>query len=286
MPLNSLVNNLAAAQIGLDEENSPAQGVFARFEQKYFLPARYVARFKSDLAQYMSPSYPLPETYFTGIESVYFDSHDLHIYRMHFAAQSERFKIRLRRYAPNGIPDDGSVHVELKSKAEGVSRKNRFQIGPKDLDILLSGRQIPTSSSELSAYNLDLKARELKERVERINELVRENKLLPSCRVKYRREAFERENLRLTIDGEINFESMRSFSGTQVLFQSDSKLSTTARRMCSSFSDSECLLVEVKHSGFVPSWLVAILQANSCSKAKFSKYCYSVTEQILGDLTY
>ena len=118
MPLNSLANNLATTQIGLDDENSPKQGVFARFEQKYFLSAQYATRFKSELAQYMSPSYPLPETHFTGIESVYFDSHDLHIYRMHFAAQAERFKIRLRRYAPNGISDDGSVHVELKSKAE------------------------------------------------------------------------------------------------------------------------------------------------------------------------
>jgi hypothetical protein len=283
MPLNSLANNLAAAQIELEDENSPKQGVFARFEQKYFLSAQYAARFKSELAQYMNPSYPSPETHFTGIESVYFDSDDLHIYRMHFAGQTERFKIRLRRYAPNGIVDDGTVHVELKSKAEGVSRKNRFQIGPKDLGILLSGCQIPLSSSELSAYNRDLKARELKERVERINELVQENTLLPSCRVRYRREAFERENLRLTIDDQINFESLRSFSGTQTLFQSDSKLSASASRMCSAFNKSECLLVEVKHSGFVPSWLVAILQANNCSKAKFSKYCYSVTEQILGD---
>jgi SPX domain protein involved in polyphosphate accumulation len=265
---------------GLNNENSPKQGIFARFETKFFLSKKNVAHFKSELGKYMSPSYPSPETVFTGVESIYFDSPDLQIYRMHFAEQTKRFKIRVRRYAPNGILDDRNIHLELKSKTEGVSRKARFQIASKHLKILWSGDQIAISCPDLSACNRDLTDRELKERIGRINELVMENRLQPSCIVRYQREAFEERDIRLTIDDQISFETVRNFSENQLVLQSDSKLSEGANRMRASFDSRDCLLVEVKHAGVVPPWLVGILRSNDCSKAKFSKYCYSVTSQI------
>lgn len=266
----------------LETENSPKQGVFARFERKYFLPRINAAQFKEQLLKHMSPSYPAPGTEFTEIESVYFDSPDFRIYQMHFSSQRGRFKVRARRYAPNGMPAGGDAHLELKSKDSGVSRKSRFQIGREERGALWNGELIAGNSKALRAKNPDLTAQQLEERADRINDLILLNKLRPSCIVRYRREAFERGSLRLTIDDRIDFEATQNFTQMRQVLRSDPKLSEEATRMRSTYRNGEFLLVEVKHPGVVPSELMEILDASGCRKAKFSKYCYSITEAILG----
>jgi SPX domain protein involved in polyphosphate accumulation len=277
-----LLNNSQAPNvIGLEIENSPEQGTFARFEQKYFLPKENAAQFKDEILKHMSPSYPKAGTKFTGVESVYFDSPDFKIYQMHFSTQQKRFKIRARRYAPDGILDDNSVHLELKSKEAGLSRKTRFQISLGELKTLSYEGIMPSSSRSLMARNRGLTARRLGERIDQINALVSQNELRPSCIVRYRREAFEGEALRLTIDDQIDFESARRFPEIRSIFRSNSALNEAAGRMRSTFQGGDYLLVEVKHPGTVPAGLTDILLTNGCRKAKFSKYCYSVTNALL-----
>jgi SPX domain protein involved in polyphosphate accumulation len=258
------------------------QGTFIRFEEKFFLPKQNSLSFKTSILKYLSLSSPIPGTQFTGIESVYFDSPDFQIYQMHFAArQEERFKVRARSYAPNGVPGDGSAHLEYKSKHAGVSKKTRFQIGPEELKLLWEGYTIPGDSKTLEGRNPELEEEKLEERVKHINTLISGIRLKPSCIVRYRREAFEGGNLRLTIDDQIAFETTRSFSGMRPMLDSNPDLNEAAIRMRTAFQHGEYLLVEVKHPGSVPLWLTEILNANHCQKAKFSKYCYSVTEALL-----
>ena len=261
--------------------NSAEQGVFIRFEEKFFLPKQNLSRFKGEILKFLTTSSPIPGTQFTDIESVYLDSPDFQIYQMHFSAVEERFKIRARRYAPNGVPGDGSAHLEYKSKKSGVSRKSRFQVGPKEIGLLWEGNSIPETSRSLGKRNQDLERKKLKERVNWINTLVSQGSLRPSCIVRYRREAFESENLRLTVDDQIAFETTRSFDGMRSVLDSNPELSDAAFRMRSAYQKGEFLLVEVKHPGVVPPRLTSILTDNGCQKAKFSKYCYSVTEAIL-----
>jgi hypothetical protein len=265
----------------LESENIPGQGLFARFEEKYFLPKENSDRFRSEVLKLLNPSYPAPGTRFTRIESVYFDSPDFAIYRMHFSSRQNRFKIRTRRYAPNGVPEPEAIHLELKSKSDGISRKSRFRIGPRELGFLQKGCSIRSIGRGLAARNGDITPVKLKERVEQINTLISQNQLQPSCVVRYRREAFEAMNLRLTIDDALEFEVTQSLlEAARLVLLSDPVMNTTAKKMLSNFHDGDYLLVEVKFLGKVPTQLTELLRESGCQKARFSKYCYSITSAL------
>lgn len=272
----------ARAPLALEQENVPEEGLFARIEQKYLLPKEKAEAFKAEVLKRLRPSYPSEGTQFTRIESVYYDSPDFSIFRMHFSSRQSRYKIRTRRYAPNGVPEEGEFHLELKSKDAGVSRKSRFRIGPGELGELRKGSRIQDAGRGLVARNRDLNERRLSERVERINDLVSRDRLQPSCIVRYRREAFEGESIRLTIDDQIEFEATpaSSLDQARAALLADPLLSKAATEMRTKFQQGQYLVVEVKYQGTVPQWLTELLLSSGCQKAKFSKYCYSITSAL------
>ena len=281
MDKESLFMNSAQETVNTTQEteNSPEQGVFARFEIKYFLPKQNAAFFKDTILKYMRPSHPIPGTKYTDVESVYFDSPDFWIYRTHFTSPQKRFKIRMRGYAPNGIPD-GNAHLELKSKDADFSRKTRFQISDGDKWDLSNGGSV-SHSLGMRSRNQNLTERQLEERVNQMNELILANGLRPSYVIRYQREAYERETLRVTIDDRISFEPVQSVSGLHSMFQTDPKLSELASNMNAEFRRGEYVILEIKHAGEVPGWVNETLKTADCKKAKFSKYCYCITETLL-----
>ncbi len=94
-----------------------------RFERKFFVSPSKEAFTRSMLAHISLPDGKYPKS---RINSLYFDTYDLDMYRKSDDGNYERFKIRIRWY-DNASEQKGDVpvYLELKAKRGFASRKNR-----------------------------------------------------------------------------------------------------------------------------------------------------------------
>lgn len=83
-------------------DQSGTEERFTRIEEKFFLPQNLRESFLALVENHLPASYPHETTRYTLIESIYFDSHDLRSFTDHFDQLPYRFKMRSRRYGPNG----------------------------------------------------------------------------------------------------------------------------------------------------------------------------------------
>lgn len=259
----------------------PAPDTFVRIEDKFLLPRARFESFLEAAEEILRPSYPSNTTRFTRIESIYFDSEELNVYLSHFASGPGRFKLRLRRYFPNGVPYSTETHLELKSKESGISKKARFQVGEFDCAMLQRGMPI-TVSPELLELNPQMSVEKLTQRAGRVNRLIVQYKLRPKCAIRYTRRAYEeaQTGTRLTIDEKIHYQLLTEVSpevGEQI---THSSIWERAAEMRNRFSRQDILVVEVKHAGQIPASVQKLLDDHQAIKSKFSKYCYSVTDRL------
>jgi hypothetical protein len=268
---------------GSEEADEEGAGSFVRIEDKYLVDKKSGPALLRMLETQLAPDYPVPGTSFTLIESLYLESPDCQVLRSHFGSAEERFKLRSRRYGNDGNWTDDTIFLELKRKRkrDGVCRKERFRIRPDEYQALLGGQLIEVTP-ELLAMNSDLKPKRLAKRVKRVNQLVQELGLTCQSRVTYRRKAYEKDGLRVTVDDSLGFENLRPLEhdlATNVLGEIHE--STTWPKFAEARERvGECFLVEVKHSGQVPAWVTEFFAQVGASKVSFSKYCYSVVETL------
>jgi SPX domain protein involved in polyphosphate accumulation len=251
---------------------------FVRIEDKYVVPKSLIPDLVKRLDKHLSLSHVGRDTRYTEVESVYYDSDDLFVFRSHFEARDERFKLRTRRYAPNGLYDPG-IHFELKSKEKGVSKKARFQIGPEDLQSLNRGGSIPLSPA-LQALNPTLSSKLIGERLERMNNLIREHGLRPTIRVTYVRQAYEGEGIRVTYDDSVRTEALRTIDFDRVSPKMTDGQRQAATALLTRYFGNEHVIVEVKHSGMLPKWLYSFFDSRGCVASGFSKYCFAVASRM------
>lgn len=250
---------------------------FIRLEEKYLLPKELLQEFHSLLVKHSAPSYPNPATTFNIIESVYFDSFQLNFYQDHFQSAARRCKLRVRRYAPNGIWDDNGIHLELKVKDKDLTLKERIRITKGDLADLQFGRPIQISF-ELERINRSFSKQELLERVERINGQIIKYHVRPCCRLTYERRAFEKDKFRVTYDTDLKFAILNPIDLPIVENLKHRDFWARAQAMRKSFVGENNVVVELKHQGTVPSWISGFLKQHHHEKVSFSKYCYAMTE--------
>jgi SPX domain protein involved in polyphosphate accumulation len=260
---------------------SNATDTFSRIEDKFFIPRSRGPELIATLKNRLDSSYPDSATQFNLIESLYFDSGKLDIYRSHFESLDRRFKVRVRRYASNGVWKDDSVHLELKMKEKGVSKKVRFKIGPNECSLLSLGHRIPLSI-ELMRRNPKQGAITLLKRIAKMNAIIARYGLRPQCRVTYMRQAFERDGLRVTLDDQIRYQILSPIDSPTSSRISRSPAWEKASLMRNNFLRADHLVVEVKHAGTIPSWLQEFLAATGASKMSFSKYCFTMSEHMSG----
>ena len=265
-------------------------GVFERIEDKFFVSRQNLASLEGLLQSRMRPSYLDPRTTFCGVESIYLDSADLNSYTSHFQvegapAASHRFKVRLRRYFPDGRTDPTkTVLLELKSKIkEGEvsrTRKLRFSLGSRDYEQLMKGKTLKLVP-RLLRLNEEIPTPELLDRFNTINGLIRKHALKPVCKVSYVRRAFELPGLRVTFDDKIAYETLaRSKTRVMPAGSIQSEKQQLALRMAQSFKDFDGVVLEIKHGGEIPEWLTSFLAETKSPKMSFSKYCYSMTDRL------
>lgn len=243
---------------------------FTRIEEKFFLPENLRESFLALVEKHLPASYPHETTRYTLIESIYFDSQDLRSFTDHFDQLPYRFKMRSRRYGPNGTwekPESSTVFIELKTKQNNISDKVRTKIQPYELKNLQNGGRIEASEKKAAV---------------KINQVMDECKLTPSAKIVYRRFAFEKDAIRLTVDDQVQFTPELDLNNQLALALKSKNWWSTAEQMSRDIFAQGMSLVELKHFGQSPAWLQTYMRENGLQFTSFSKYCYSMANLIKG----
>ncbi|MCM2277323.1 MAG: polyphosphate polymerase domain-containing protein [Oligoflexia bacterium] len=250
-------------------------GLLRRFEDKYFVAAELREELLAFLRARLAPNYAREGTRFNLIESVYFDSDRLELFRQHFDSPLRRFKVRTRRYAPDGVWAQSGALIELKAKEGKISDKTRFHVDEGDLRGLFAGRPIEPGFL-LRRRNAVLRKKVLLQRVALVNAAIAEHALRPRMRIVYRRHAFEKEGVRVTVDDQLSSELVAPLSDEVSVELRASARFPQAQSMRRRFQSAPLLICEVKHGREVPLWLRDFLVGKAGENVRFSKYCYAV----------
>lgn len=264
-PFCSRGESRLSSQAALDLRDE-GEEVCTRIEEKFLLPASLKFPTLDFISQHLAPAYLDSGTRFNWVESVYFDSDGFTLFKDHFLSPNRRFKLRLRRYAPDGRWQNNGGMLELKVKDGRVSSKVRLAIGHSDYWAIL-GQSMPL---------LPKGSRCLR----RISFAIQEYDLKPKCSILYRRFAFERNQLRITLDDCIQSEMLSPISSSSLKDIRSTDAFALARGMRAYFLSSERVVLEVKHSGTIPPWLDEFLKKHQAADVSFSKYCFGVAGEL------
>ncbi|MBI3534830.1 MAG: VTC domain-containing protein [Deltaproteobacteria bacterium] len=279
------VSEIKQQDLLFEEEIGSDKDTFVRVEEKFFLPERNCDFALEVLEKTLEPCYPIVGTKFTKIESVYFDSSSLDIFRSHFYSRDSRFKIRTRKYAPNGMWPTGlrelePAHVELKVKENNICKKSRFQVGPSESTLLMQGSTI-APTFDLQIRNPDLKFKTLMKRVDRVNSKLLNFQLKPQSIITYDRKAYEKNGLRITIDQNIQTKILGEVAeDVKNSIFLDSHLWTLSQQMRERHKQEKYFVLEVKHSGQIPLWVNELINYTQSQKVSFSKYIFSLSDHL------
>jgi SPX domain protein involved in polyphosphate accumulation len=251
----------------------PIIDTFERIEDKFVLPS---AR-REALDALLVSRLPRADfgAHYTIVQSIYLDTSGLDLLRDHVDGRSERVKLRIRRYAPNGSFGQGVSFFESKTKVDGVCKKERYQLDEASLAAVLAGRPVTTSAA-LIALNTSVKPHKLARRVARMDALRLTRSAMPFVTVEYRRNAFEGDGVRVTIDDHLRFEALQRPSSAACLAVRRAIAQSPDRDYGRKLDAEHALVLEVKHTNGRPAWLDAFAASIGVGETSFSKYCYSM----------
>jgi SPX domain protein involved in polyphosphate accumulation len=275
---------VARSLFTMPTSNAPERTSFQRIEKKFILSRDEGEEFIRLIEAHVPPSYPKNGTEFYDVESLYFDSPNLDIYRAHFQIYDGRFKLRTRTYGPNGIWDRSCVYLEMKMKQRELTQKFRIKLDAQSHAMLFESDEpeLPLSRT-LIMTNPSLEFRELSHRVQQVDQHLRKLKLKPCSRLSYRRKAYENDEIRITIDENVQSELLLEVDPATRMEISALPLWPDAQRMLSDYPISRGMILEIKNQGSFPEWMNEFVLAHKMTEARFSKFCYSITSN-LGNL--
>lgn len=252
---------------------------FSRIEDKFILPRNQLPEFRMLVESHLDRSYGEKDAGSSLIQSIYFDSDNAEFFQHHFQKLAKRAKLRIRRYGMNGVWDNAIIFLECKYKINGMSSKHRFLMTQDCLDRLYQGGEIVVTS-DLILANPTIKPESLVRRVKEVNQLIQTFHVKAQLNVEYQRLAFEKGDLRITVDkslnaltlGNINQEAARQIKHRDFWLQ--------ALLMRGGFNNEEQCLVEIKHKGTHPAWFDQFMTERGISQSHFSKYCWGMTQVI------
>jgi hypothetical protein len=118
----------------------------------------------------------------------------------------------------------------------------------------------------------------------KMNMLLYEYKLRPMIQVRYRREAFVSDGIRVTVDSGVTPTLVGSpdyYAASRLLSQ---PFWPSASRLLDKYSNVGTQILEIKHIGAIPEWLTDFLKETNTIRASFSKYCFSTSTIVLDAL--
>lgn len=200
-----------------------------------------------------------------GLTSLYFDTHNLDLYRQGVDGAQRRFKLRIRRY------DRGPTIAEVKHRIGDIIVKRRRQLARR-------GERGPATMADLEALLDDAPERhrhnnETEDFVARTVALQAE----PSLLVRYRREAWTADNehyVRVTFDSKLRVAPPPADGGID--YGDDDTLWEYIDDDVAFAHRGPLVLVEVKVEDQVPRFLAAAIRDLGMQRVGFSKYATGI----------
>ena len=252
------------------------QTSFKRVETKFLTSKRNLDTILNYCQAYSKLHYLDPKTQFTLIDSVYFDSDSADFFKHHFSKLERRYKVRVRRYGPDGVWSKTNPLLEIKKKENGVTIKERFYINDEIYKRVLDSKEITLFDvKSLSEINPDLSVEKLKQNIKTLNYLVETYKIHPAVKISYKRLAFEKDNFRVTLDTDVNNQVLSKVSAS-VNNSIAPEVRDRVESLIDSYSNSDDVIMELKHQEIIPEWCERMLQELNLSKTSFSKYCWGM----------
>lgn len=247
-----------------------------RVEDKYFVKKKYLGRLLTILKSNLSEGDSDTTTRYNLNQTIYFDNKDMDAFRDNMEQITPRFKIRIRRYAPNNGAWENVAYVELKIKTEdGVTRKVRIKIPADHIDKLCNGEEIEVDDA-IRELNHDIDPEYLIRRVLAVNSAINKYGLKKQLTVSYQRRAYSSKDIRITLD-----DNLRYYESSKVL--DDALMSILGSSFYKKFSkpfkkfrEQEYVVLEVKREKESPDWIKDMIEECEAKKVKFSKYCAAV----------
>lgn len=234
--------------------------VFKRFELKYILTVEQHEQLKTHMNGHMI----MDDFGRHDIHNIYFDTPDFLLIRRSMDKPEYKEKLRVRSYGDT--TDQSSVFVEMKKKYAGEVFKRRLHVPKTEaFDFLLDG--VPLKEDTQIGRELDYFMGYYKN-------------LVPAVALHYQREAYfcpADDNFRMTFDQNITVNTEQVS-----LRNSPSDLPVL---------DEGKILLEVKTSLGIPTWLMEFFAEHKIYKASFSKYGtayekYIAQTLLKGDVSY
>ena len=228
---------------------------FNRFELKYIVPVREIARLREEISAYMERD---PHGNADGrymLTSLYYDTPARDCFWAKLDGLRFRRKLRIRHYEQRAaLTADADVFVEIKQRVDRVTQKRRALLRYGEAVDLCEERMIPECDAQDEAV------------VHEVFGLVVRHDLRPACITTYQREAWiggdYDPGLRLTIDSDLRYR-------THDLWL-DSK--HPGRFML----PPQLTVLEIKANDRVPYWLTHLIARNNLQLTRTSKYCASL----------
>jgi SPX domain protein involved in polyphosphate accumulation len=233
-----------------------------RREYKYLMAEALIPPLRQAIAPYCrldanaaeQPSHQYP------IESLYFDTTTLALFRANQRTQVDRFKLRARHYPS---VSDGPVFLEVKRRCNDVIHKTRG-IVPRQGWAELLGE--PAGLSRFGGSN--------RSALERFLFLLGTHDARPVMLVSYRREAWVSQvddYARVTFDRQICSQPHESLS-----FEPDTLGWRHMDHPAIQRTSASMTVVELKFTSTVPRWMMSLVQRFDLLRQSFSKYGTSI----------
>lgn len=217
------------------------QMTFKRYELKYILTKNQYHELKEIMQEYMC----LDQFGKHTIRTIYLDTQDHRLIRHSIEKPTYKEKLRVRAYGDIQKEDD--VFIELKKKYEGVVYKRRISV-PQEQAVNYLENHVPLAQKNQITREIDYFIKYYEG-------------LKPSMLLSYDREAFfglEDVNFRMTFD--------------QNVLSREDHLSLLEEVYGDELLPEDTVLLEVKTTYGLPSWLLHFFSSHQLYKTSFSKY--------------
>ena len=231
------------------------QRTFNRFEFKYLVPHRVVARLTDELEGYVHPDPNWTDEWGYPVRSIYWDSDGLALFWEKIEGLKYRRKLRFRTYG-----DGSHVFIEIKQRLDRTVQKRRA-VWPLERVQEVFGHT-PESESPLVEDDDPIVSEAI---------LLRHRyRLRPRMAIAYSRKAYYgtyEPDLRITFDRRVHYlhthvDIGQPLEGGKYLV------------------DPRLVIMEIKYSDRIPLWLCKLVSRHGLQMIRLSKYCTAV------DFTY
>ncbi len=233
-----------------------------RVETKYCVPPDVADSVIRLAREFLEPDRYQPASGFQTVTSLYLDTRDHLFLQWTLDRLQDRFKLRLRTYG-DGPP--ASVFAEIKSKVQGLVRKQRVEVPYQAVGILLD----QPGASETPGPAMDSRLDEFLWRLRRFGA---EAKVLIRCERYALRGCYSGDETAVTIDRELQYQPSSDLEGRAWAWQAF----RMPRRV-----GPDGVVLELKHASQAPAWMAELKGRLQPWRRSYSKYARAMTQMSL-----